>query len=173
MAIDIGLTTDPNYKNLTNYSFFTFEGLTTTSTSFLQDLDATGASSWYVFDPGSTSYVPLGEDALVLLTNQVDATSDSITLFYSKVNNFIENTARSFGYKSSLDFLSFHNSGITAWREESLTFGEWRDNTLNLMYQNIASFTGSGNPLTDISGFTSQVGYYDISTTPSRPNLFS
>lgn len=173
MAITVGLTTQPSYKELTTYSYYTFQGLTTTSDSFIQNLDATGASAWYVFDPSVTAYVPFGLDALVLLSSNVDTTANSISNFVNSVKNYIEIVATNFGYDSSLDFISYQNSGITAWRNESLTFGEWRDNTISLMYENVASFTGGGPSLPNIDGFTGQTGYFDVGITASRPLLFS
>lgn len=173
MAIIVGLTTQPSYKELTTYSYYTFQGLTTTSDSFIQNLDVTGASAWYVFDPSVTAYVPFGQDALVLLASNVDTTASSISNFTSVVKSYIETVAIDFGYDSSVDFISYQSSGITSWRSESLTFGEWRDNTVSLMYDNIASFTAGGPSLPNIGGFTSQVGYYDMGINPSRPQLFS
>lgn len=165
-------TIGPSVEGLTHPSeIFSFPGLTTQGNIFLHDLQD---DSWYIFDPttGGTdgAYVEI-DTTLTDLKNSSE--SYQIETFYNSVRNHIETTSRTFGYESSLEFISYRDSGITSWREESLTFSEWRDNTLTLMYQNIASFTGGGPALDDLNGFTSQVGYYAMPITPSRPQLFS
>jgi hypothetical protein len=174
MAINVGLISEPStLKELNNYSYYTFQGLTSTSDSFLQDLDEKGASAWYVFDPSVTAYVPFGEDVLSLFTDSSSITSESVSIFFQNVRFLINSTAVSYGYDSADNFISYYNSGITAWRDEAIAFNTWRDNTLSLMYDNIFSFTADGITLPNLSGFTAQVGYFDVGVTASRPNLFS
>jgi len=104
--------------------------------------------------------------------NIVVETSEVLN-FSSLVRTFMNDTAVSYGYSSSDNFISYYNSGITAWRNEAIAFNTWRDNTETLMYDNIFSFTADGITLPDLAGFTGQTGYFDVGITASRPNLFS
>ena len=171
MALDVGLTTDNTKTTVNSYSFHTFTGLTSTSDRFIKNLDATGASAWYVYDPSVTGYILFGQDVDEI--PDPNLTSNNVTQFHTTIQDLLYNTAIYYGYASSDNFISYYNSGITAWRNEAIAFNTWRDNTETLMYDNIFSFTADGITLPDLAGFTGQTGYFDVGITASRPNLFS
>ena len=107
--------------------------------------------------------------------NNIDLLRENtIKFIVSNVNFLMNQTAKSYGYDSIDNAISYYNSGITSWRNEAIAFNTWRDNTVSLMYDNIFSFTADGITLPDLPGFTGQTGYFDVGiTSPSRPNLFS
>jgi len=98
---------------------------------------------------------------------------NTIEYITSNVNFLLNQTAKSYGYDSIDNAISYYNSGVTAWRNEAIAFNTWRDNTETLMFDNIFSFTADGITLPDLAGFTGQTGYFDVGITASRPNLFS
>lgn len=98
---------------------------------------------------------------------------NTIEYIKSNVNFLLNQTAKSYGYDSIDNAISYYNSGITAWRNEAIAFNTWRDNTETLMFDNIFSFTADGITLPDLAGFTGQTGYFDVGITASRPILFS
>jgi len=161
---------DPTSLTHTSESFL-FSGLTTQGDSFLHDLID---DTWFIFDPttGGTggAYVEIDKTLEELKTS---SQRYQIQVFYNNVQTLISDTVRSYNYDSSDNFISYYNSGVTAWRNEAIAFNTWRDNTETLMYDNIFSFTADGITLPDLAGFTGQTGYFDVGITASRPNLFS
>ena len=171
MAVQVGLTTGSIKTTLSgNYTIIDIPGVTSAGSTFLQNLLT---SRWYVLDTDSGGYIAYGATT----DNPYDNLPQSYYTqkFYNNINNFVANTATSYGYDSTENFISYYNSGITAWREEAIAFNTWRDNTVSLMYDNIFSFTADGTTLPDIATgeFTGQAGYFDVGVTASRPNLFS
>ena len=172
MAIEVGLTTGSVKTTLTtNYAFYTVGGVTSSGSSFLLDLEA---NKWYVLEESSSEYIAYGATAVSPYDNLPD--SYYIQEFVGDVEGLLNTTAFSYGYNSIDNAISYYNSGITAWRDEAIAFNTWRDNTIDLMYDNIYSFTADGITLPSLTagGFTGQTGYFDVALgSPSRPLLFS
>jgi hypothetical protein len=169
IKVKVSLESDPteldNLAEIVNFS-----GLTSTGEKFLHDLVT---DEWYVFDSSVTSFVKM-DTTLADLQNSNQ--NYNISLFKNTVNGFMERTVSLYGYNSIHDVISYYNSGITAWRNEAIAFNTWRDNTIDLMYDNIYSFTADGITLPSLTagGFTGQTGYFDVALgSPSRPLLFS
>jgi len=169
MSIKVKTSLGADPTELSNLAeIIDFSGLTSTGEKFLHDLVT---DEWYVFDSSLTSFVKM-DTTLADLQNSNQ--NYNISSFTNTVNGFIETTVSLYGYNSINDVISYYNSGITAWREEAIAFNTWRDNTIDLMYDNIYSFTADGITLPSLSGFTGQTGYSSLSLgTPSRPQLFS
>ena len=118
-----------------------------------------------------TSGLTLSDAPAVTFSNQ-----ELITNFYVGVYGLLDSVSGVYGYNGILDAISYYNSGTTAWRDEAIAFNTWRDNTIDLMYDNIYSFTADGITLPSLTagGFTGQTGYFDVALgSPSRPLLFS
>lgn len=169
MAIPVKDKTNPELTSSDDtFEQYYFDGLTTQGRDFLHSLDT---DKWYIFDTSLNYYTEID----VTLQDLVNSNQNyNISNFQSEVNVLLESTAVSYGYNSIDNAISYYNSGITAWRNEAIAFNTWRDNTLDLMYDNVYSFTADGITLPTLSGFTGQAGYFDVGLgAPSRPQLFS
>lgn len=174
MAINVGRISEPSTrKELSNYSYYTFEGLSAASTSFLQDLDEErGASAWYVFDPSVTAYVPFEQDVSSLFTDSVDITAESVSIFSQNVQFLLHSTAVSYGYDSVENFISYYNSADPTKREEARSFLNWRDEILQRADLNVYGFTAAGITLPNLTEFRGQTGYSEFEVSPIQETFF-
>ena len=177
MAINVKLTKDPEAesKTLTTYATYDFPGLTTTGTVFLYDADATGLTSWYLFDNSLGEYVAYSGDPNSEYINTLPVespTANSISLFQFRVNDLINSAAISYGYDSIDNAVSYYNSLDPIKREEARSFSDWRDSVLSLADSNIYEFTSDGITLPDLAGFTGQTGYTGYEVTPIPTTFF-
>lgn len=172
MAIEVGLTTGSEKITLTSdYASYVVSGVTSSGSTFIVDLST---DRWYVLEDSSGEYIAYGATGVSPYDNLPN--SYYIQDFVGGVENILNTTAISYGYNSIDNAISYYNSGITAWRDEAIAFNTWRDNTLDLMYDNVYSFTADGITLPSLTagGFTGQTGYFDVGLgAPSRPLLFS
>lgn len=151
-------------KNVDSYMSANFSGVTSSGDDFIQDFET---QDWFVYDKNLDKYVFYNGDPRNIFSKE-----QIISNFRTMINIFLQNTAISFGYDSIQDALSYHNSGITAWREEAIALNEWRDNTISLAYNNIHMFTTNGIPLPSESEFKSQQGYSSVNiSSPSRSTV--
>ena len=169
MAIEVSLTSGSK-GSVSSFSIVDFPGLTTTGSTFLQDVSN---NRWFVYDSATGAYKQLNEplESLVAKNKPIRVEDFKISIF-----SLLGKTAVSYGYDTIDDAISYYNSGITAWRNEAIAFNTWRDNTLSLVYDNIYSFTADGITLPSLTAgdFTGQAGYLDVALgSPSRPQLFS
>jgi hypothetical protein len=168
MAINVKLTKDPEAesRDLTTYAIYEFPGLTSTGTRFILDAEATGLTSWYLFDISLGEYVAYSGDPNSEYINTLPVespTANSISLFNYYVNDLLNSAAISYGYYSIDNAVSYYNSLDPTKREEARSFSDWRDSVLSLADTNIYGFTADGITLPDLAGFTGQTGYIDFS----------
>jgi len=157
-------------ETVNSYSIFVGPvGLTTTGSVFVQD---TETLKYYVYNDFTSEYVELGGSGSYQELVNSNKELNIRGFRGDTIDPFLDQTAREYGYQTIHDAISYYNSGITAWRNEAIAFNTWRDNTQNLMFQNIHSYTADGITLPTLSGFTGQVGYVPLGlTSPSRPSF--
>ena len=90
-----------------------------------------------------------------------------INNFKFTVNSLLNLEAIALGYKSSEDAATFFFSTSASDKSKAEDFIYWRDNTLDLMRQNIASFTADGITLPGLSAFVEQGEYYGLEFIPA------
>ena len=121
----------------------------------------TDSTKTITFDAG-TSGLTLSDVAPIVLSQD-----QLINQFKGLVYNLLDAEAISGGFASISDAATFYLSTSTTEKSKAEDFIQWRDNTLNLMNQNIFSYTADGVTLPSLSEFVEQGEYWSIDFIPT------